>query len=138
ESPEPHKLSPFVGRFHRLTESIELTGVPEPRPETPPLPVPDAEFLDAIGYDGNDYDSTPPTEPLVAVTIQGNVHRATDEILKLTKTQAGDVLDTKQVKADIRALIAKRWFYNIEPWIVRSKAGPVLVFRVLEKPVVED
>jgi hypothetical protein len=128
----------FVGKLPLLYESTDMARVPEPRPETPHLPVPDAEFLDAIGYEGNDYDGTPPTEPLVGVTIMGNAHRATDEILKLIGTRPGDILDARQVNADFRALIAKRWFDNIEPWIVRSKAGPVLVFKVLEKSIVEE
>src|SRR5262249_631339 len=53
------------------------------------------------------------------------------------KTREGRVADPRQIKEDIRTLIAKRWFFNVETRVAQTPDGPVLVFRVTEKPVLK-
>lgn len=78
------------------------------------------------------------SEPLSAIMIEGNKTIKKEEILKLIKTRVGRVPDAVQIKEDVRTLSSKRgWFYNVETRIARSKEGPVLVFRVLERPLLQ-
>lgn len=76
-------------------------------------------------------------EPLVDIVIEGNKAIKKEQILKLIKSRVGRQFDPKVTKEDARTLHSTRWFFNVEPRIVHSKQGPVLVFRVLEKPLLE-
>lgn len=76
-------------------------------------------------------------EPLSKIVIEGNKTIKTEEIMKLIKTREGRVPDPRQIKEDIRTLISKRWFFNVEVKVANSKTGPVLVFKVLEKPILQ-
>ena len=77
--------------------------------------------------------------PIDKIIIEGNKTIKTEEIKKLIKTREGRVADSKQIREDVRTLVAKRWFFDVEPRIAQSKDGPgnVLVFRVTEKPMVQ-
>jgi outer membrane protein insertion porin family len=76
-------------------------------------------------------------EPLADVVIEGNKSFKTEQILKQIKTRKGRVADPKQIKEDVRTLVAKRWFFDVETRIAQTKEGPVLVFRVRERPTIE-
>src|SRR5579872_117190 len=84
-----------------------------------------------------DIDIEDLTEPLAAIVIEGNKTIKTEEITKLLKTRAGRVLDAKLAREDVRTLHNKRWFFNVEMRIARSKQGPVLVFKVVERPMLQ-
>ncbi|MBI3862903.1 MAG: BamA/TamA family outer membrane protein [Planctomycetia bacterium] len=75
-------------------------------------------------------------EPLVGIVIEGNKAIKNDDIMKLIKTRPGRVFDPKVAKEDVRTLVSKQWFFDVETRISRSKQGPVLVFRVRERPLV--
>lgn len=75
------------------------------------------------------------TEPLANVIVEGNKTISTDEILRKIKTRAGRAPDTRQIKDDVRALYSSRWFFQVEPRLARTKEGPVLVFKVVERPM---
>jgi outer membrane protein insertion porin family len=76
-------------------------------------------------------------EPLADIVIEGNKAIKTNEIMKLIKSHIGRPYDPKITKEDVRTLVSKRWFFDVEPRIAHSKKGPVLVFRVREKPLLE-
>jgi len=65
--------------------------------------------------------------------IEGNKSIETKEIMELIKTQTGRPLDPNQVKENVRSLVSRRWFYDVEVRIAESRNGPVLIFRVTEK-----
>jgi outer membrane protein insertion porin family len=77
--------------------------------------------------------------PIDKIIIEGNKTIKTEEIKKLIKTREGRVADSKQIREDVRTLVAKRWFFDVEPRIAQSKdgTGNVLVFRVNERPMVK-
>ncbi|MBS0264416.1 MAG: BamA/TamA family outer membrane protein [Planctomycetes bacterium] len=75
--------------------------------------------------------------PLVDIVIEGNKAIKRDQILKLIKSRVGRPYDPKVTKEDVRTLVSKRWFFDVEARIAQSKEGPVLVFRVRERPLVE-
>jgi outer membrane protein insertion porin family len=76
-------------------------------------------------------------EPLVGIVIEGNKTIDSDEILKLVKSRTGRPPDPKTVKDDVRALYKTRWFFQVEARIAKDKAGPSLVFKVLERPILK-
>jgi len=80
------------------------------------------------------------SEPIEKIVVEGNKTIKTEEIKKLIKTREGRVADPKQIKEDVRTLVAKRWFFDVETRIAQSKDGPgkVLVFRVTEKPMLKS
>ena len=75
-------------------------------------------------------------EPLVEVKIEGNTTIPNPEIARHIKTRPGRPVTAKQIKDDVDALVRTRWFANVEPSIRRTDDGNVLVFRVLERPIV--
>jgi outer membrane protein insertion porin family len=77
------------------------------------------------------------SDPLAKIVIEGNKAIKTDQIMKLIKSRVGRPFDPKVTKEDVRTLVSKRWFFDVETRISHSKQGPVLVFRVRERPLVE-
>lgn len=75
-------------------------------------------------------------EKLVDVRIEGNTTIPTDHIAKYVKTRAGSAVSPKQIQDDVRSLFGTRWFFSVEPRYRRTERGLVLVFRVIERPMV--
>jgi outer membrane protein insertion porin family len=77
-------------------------------------------------------------DPLVDVRIEGNVTIPPSAIAKYIKTRPGRPANSKQIRADVRALHGTRWFFSVEPRLRQTERGPVLTFRLLERPVVKN
>ena len=77
-------------------------------------------------------------EPIDDVKIEGNTTIPNAEIAKHIKTRPGRPVTAKQIKDDVDALVRTRWFATVEPTIRRNDDGNVLVFRVLERPIVRS
>ncbi|MFO1044143.1 MAG: POTRA domain-containing protein [Planctomycetaceae bacterium] len=75
-------------------------------------------------------------EPMAAVKIEGNTTIPDESIAKHIKTRPGRSVTAKQIKDDVDALVRTRWFATVEPSIRRTDDGNILVFRVLERPIV--
>ena len=75
-------------------------------------------------------------EPLVDVIIAGNSTIPNSEIAKHIKTRPGRPVTQKQIKDDVDALVRTRWFSSVGPTFCRTDEGVVLVFHVLERPIV--
>ena len=75
-------------------------------------------------------------EPISAVRIEGNVTIPTAEIERHIKTRPGRPATQKSIKDDVDALVRLRWFAIVEPSMQRGEKGPVLIYRVLERPIV--
>ena len=76
------------------------------------------------------------SDPMAEVLIEGNTTIPNSEIAKHIKTRPGRTVTAKQIKDDVDSLVRTRWFATVEPTIRRTDAGNVLVFRVLERPIV--
>uniref|UniRef100_A0A7C2JXW3 POTRA domain-containing protein n=1 Tax=Schlesneria paludicola TaxID=360056 RepID=A0A7C2JXW3_9PLAN len=76
-------------------------------------------------------------EPLADVKIEGNVTIPNSEIAKHVKTRPGRQATQSMIKDDVDALVRTRWFASVEPVVTRSDAGLVLIYRVLERPIVK-
>lgn len=75
-------------------------------------------------------------KPLVAVRIEGNETIPESAISQHIRTRTDRPADERQIREDVRALYATRWFYSVEPRVVEEERGLVLVFNVLERPIV--
>jgi outer membrane protein insertion porin family len=71
---------------------------------------------------------------IVEVRIEGN--HATD-VSKLPKlvTRAGQIFDPRAVEEDVRTLHRCRKFVDVHPKYVRVKEGVVVIFQVVERPM---
>jgi len=75
-------------------------------------------------------------EPLADVRVEGNSTIPNSEIEKHIKVRSGRPATPKQIKDDVDALVRLRWFASVEPLLRTTDEGMVLVFRVLERPIV--
>ena len=75
-------------------------------------------------------------EPIAAVRIEGNKTIPATAISKYIKTRPGRPATETQIRDDVRSLWGTHWFFNVEPRYRRTKEGLVLVFKVLERPMV--
>lgn len=86
-------------------------------------------------------DEAPPAERppnVVDVRVQGNQTVATERILSTVTTHANRPYYEDQVKDDINRLYETRWFYDVKADIQQSPNGVVVVFRVYERPVIQE
>lgn len=105
--------------------------------EIAPVPQRDSEYLPAEGRLQGETDGIY-DEVLTDVQVEGNVTIPATAIAKYVKTRPGRPASRKEVQEDVRSLYGTRWFFSVEPIFRRTEAGPVLVFRVLERPVVRS
>ena len=79
----------------------------------------------------------PLTEPLVDVRVEGNATIPASAIAKYIKTRSGRAADRNQIREDVRSLYGTRWFLSVEPRYRQTDAGLVLIFKVIERPIVQ-
>lgn len=108
------------------TSAVAQGDVPEEPREPRKLPFAVGPVMD---------DEAVPEQPIVEVRVAGNVTIPEEAILKQVKTRAGRVPSPKQVRDDVRALYNTRWFFNIEPRYRQTDDGIILIFQVVERPV---
>ena len=83
-------------------------------------------------------NDNPLREPLEDVRVEGNTTIPEYVILQKISARPGRPATQAQITEDIRALYDTRWFISVAPVYQQSGEGPVLVFRVVEKPVVRS
>ena len=71
------------------------------------------------------------------IEVQGNSKIESDAILNKVQIKVGESLDSAKVSADIRALFAMGYFFNISVFEESTAGGVKLIYKVKEKPVVE-
>ncbi|MBW3542191.1 MAG: hypothetical protein KY476_18125, partial [Planctomycetes bacterium] len=79
----------------------------------------------------------PLAEPLVDVRIEGNGTILTEAVARHIKTRPGRPPAEKQIRDDVKQLYATRWFLSVEPRYRRTDEGLVLIFKVIERPIVQ-
>lgn len=87
---------------------------------------------------GADYPEASVKDAIVDIVVEGNVTIETGAILAQVKSQRGRPADERVIKEDLRALYATRWFYSVERRYRMSDDGMLLIFRVVERPVVKS
>ncbi len=124
------KNTPLGDKSGWRSKSLEASGQDAGAPKSTPGSPESARFE-------REPDLEQLSEPLAEIVVEGNKTIKTEEIIKLLKTRKGRVADKNQIKEDKRTLISKRWFFTVEATIKQSTAGPVLVFKVQERPVLQ-
>ncbi|MSR59772.1 MAG: hypothetical protein EXS05_19395 [Planctomycetaceae bacterium] len=141
--PELTEVEPPKAGFHRprsaqLTKKIQQTANPFRDDESEGADVPAAVPRKRERLTGPVPELENVTEPLADILVEGNKTISSDEILKKIKSRAGRPPDPKMIKEDVRALHVTRWFFQVEPRLARNDKGPVLVFKVIERPMVHS
>jgi outer membrane protein insertion porin family len=86
-----------------------------------------------------DSDQAPSTDqPIVDIQIEGNSTIPASAIKKYVKTLTGRPVSEDQVRDDLRSLYSTRWFFSVEPRYRQTDEGVVLVFRVVERPMLRS
>ncbi len=78
-----------------------------------------------------------PNEPIVDILVEGNRVIKTPLILQKIKTQIGRVPRQETIREDLKRLYNTHWFFSVEPIFRRTEKGLVLVFKVVERPMIE-
>lgn len=76
-------------------------------------------------------------EVVAGVRFEGVRTIVADELYARIKTERGRPLSPRQIREDVRNLYKTRWFYSVERRVEDTPDGPVVVFTVLERPIVQ-
>jgi outer membrane protein insertion porin family len=77
-------------------------------------------------------------EKISEVVVRGNRRVEASAILNATGIKAGDMLDSDRTDADIRSIYKLGQFQEVQVSSELGTAGVVLVFSVIEKPIVRE
>lgn len=109
-------------------------------------------FLGAIALGGSlMYAQVPSAEPPVAppaeppreedkvaeVRIVGHNRVAIEKILPHVRTRKGRLFSADVLEEDVRRLNGTHLFVNVKPYVQKTEAGRVVIFEVLERPLLE-
>ena len=91
-----------------------------PRPPGPAIP----------GY--------PTEEPVLGVQIEGNRAVKLDKILAQIHTRVGRPYDAETIAEDVARLNKMRMFVSVRPFWQRVPGGRVVIFRLVERPILQE
>lgn len=77
-------------------------------------------------------------DDLVGIVIEGNNTIQKNAILHQIETQQGRPPSAHQIQQDVSRLLNTRWFLSVKPFYRQTKNGPVLVFTVIERPILRS
>lgn len=83
-------------------------------------------------------NTDPSAQPIVDIQIEGNRTIPAYHILRQLTIRKGRPASPTQVQDDVRSLYESRLFTSVRPVFNQTDEGVVLVFRVVEKPVVRS
>ena len=75
-------------------------------------------------------------EPVAEIRVVGNKTIPTDQILNQLQTRVGRPFDPALVQRDVRKLYSRSWFLDVQPSYDKTAAGRVVIFKVIERPVI--
>lgn len=74
-------------------------------------------------------------QALADVRVEGNVTIPEIAILHEVESKPGRPVNSGVVSQDAANLLSKNWFHRVTPTFRMTDAGPVLIFQVVEKPI---
>lgn len=77
-------------------------------------------------------------EKIVEVVVKGNRRIEKSAVLNVIKMKAGDTLESDKTDTDIRAIYKMGQFQDVQAATEASEKGTVLVYVVVEKPIVRS
>ena len=115
-------LEPFVAGEEPIEEFEEF--LPPPRePEQKPWEL--TKEIEA------------PDSPIQDIRVEGNTSIPENFILRNVRSRTGRPPVPTQIRDDVSALLRTRWFYSVDPVFRQTTDGVILIFRVLERPMVK-
>jgi outer membrane protein insertion porin family len=75
-----------------------------------------------------------PADRIIEVRIEGNYATEASKLPKLI-TRAGQIFDPQAIEEDVRTLHRSRKFVDVHPKYVRMPEGVVVIFQVVERPM---
>jgi outer membrane protein insertion porin family len=75
-------------------------------------------------------------EPVAEIRIVGNKTIPSTQILNQLQTRVGRPFDPALVQRDVRKLASRGWFVDVQPAYEQGPAGRIVIFKVLERPVI--
>ncbi len=138
---------PHWSRNLRLTVIVAVIGgwaslaVAQMRPEPPGLmppgiATPQAAVPAAANQTASAADEQP--EMVVDVRIAGNKSVPLEKILPSLRTRAGRPFDLELINEDVRRLDQTGMFVDVKTYWQRVTGGRVVIFDVLERPLLQD
>lgn len=77
------------------------------------------------------------TDEMVAeIRIEGNKTISTEKVLNQLQTRVGRPFDPALVQRDVRTLNNRSWFVDVQPSYEQSPKGRVVIYKVVERPVI--
>ncbi len=77
-------------------------------------------------------------EPLAEVRLEGLITLVQRDVEMNIKTRPGRKATPEMIRQDVEALTRTRNFASVEHVLSRTEAGPVLTYKVLERPIVRN
>jgi len=77
-------------------------------------------------------------EPIVDVVIEGNTTILPNAIMRYIETRPGHTPSRRLIQLDITQLLNTRWFLKVDPVFRNTPDGLVLVFKVVERPILRS
>ena len=77
-------------------------------------------------------------ETVKDVRVAGNKSLSLEKILPSIHTRAGRAFDQELVDEDVKRLISTRQFIDVKPYLQRTPDGVVVIFDLLERPILKD
>ncbi len=75
-------------------------------------------------------------EPVAEIRIVGNKTIPAEQILNQLQTRVGRPFDPALVQRDVRKLTSRGWFVDVQPTYEQAANGRVVIFKVVERPVI--
>ncbi|HOM16093.1 MAG TPA: BamA/TamA family outer membrane protein [Thermoguttaceae bacterium] len=76
-------------------------------------------------------------EMVVEVRVVGREHVSWSKLAPLIRTRAGRPLDLELIEEDVRRLNRSRLFVSVKTWTQSAPGGRVVIFEVVERPVLQ-
>jgi len=76
--------------------------------------------------------------PLADVIIEGNDTIPANAIQRHLGCRPGRLANPRMVQTDVSQLLGTRWFYDVKATYRDSEEGPILVFQVVERPILQS
>lgn len=74
-------------------------------------------------------------DPIVDVIVEGNTTILPNAIMRYIETRPGRAPSRRLIQQDITQLLNTRWFLKVDPVFRNTSDGLVLVFKVVERPI---
>jgi outer membrane protein insertion porin family len=75
-------------------------------------------------------------EPVAEIRVVGNSTIPTTQILNQLQTRVGRPFDPALVQRDVRKLVSRGWFVDVQPTYEQGATGRVVILKVVERPVI--